>query len=104
MKAEVKRLQMAMLRTSAKECDVCKQRLVNKRHQMCQTVPNNVVRFCGTSSGIIDVSICQYLGTGATSVCDLKIKGKKHCKNNFVAQVPRYHYIINLYIMSYVMI
>lgn len=56
-KAEIKRLQMALLRTSAKECDVCKQRLVNRRHQTCQTMPSNILRFCGTSSGIIDDDI-----------------------------------------------
>ncbi|XP_032664688.1 kinesin-related protein 4 [Odontomachus brunneus] len=54
LKAEVKRLQLAMLRTSAKECDACKERLVNRRNQVCQTITNNVVRLCGTSSGIID--------------------------------------------------
>ncbi|EZA59853.1 Centromere-associated protein E [Ooceraea biroi] len=53
LKAEVKRLQTAMLRTCAKECDACKQRFMNKRNQACQTIPNNVVRFCSTSSGII---------------------------------------------------
>ncbi|XP_020278586.1 centromere-associated protein E-like isoform X2 [Pseudomyrmex gracilis] len=52
LSAEIKRLQIAMLRTSARECDVCKQRLVNRRHQSCQTV--TPIRFCGTSSGIID--------------------------------------------------
>ncbi|XP_039304162.1 kinesin-related protein 4 [Solenopsis invicta] len=57
LKAEIKRLQMAMLRTSAKECDVCKQRLVNRRHQACQTMPTNLLRFCSTSSGIIDDDI-----------------------------------------------
>ncbi|XP_014470851.1 PREDICTED: centromere-associated protein E [Dinoponera quadriceps] len=54
LKAEVKRLQLAMLRTSAKECDACKERLVNRRNQTCQTIADNVVRFCSTSSGIID--------------------------------------------------
>ncbi|EFN84609.1 Centromeric protein E [Harpegnathos saltator] len=54
LKAEVKRLQLAMLRTSAKECDACKERLVNRRNQACQTIADNVVRFCSTSSGIID--------------------------------------------------
>ncbi|XP_036150593.1 putative leucine-rich repeat-containing protein DDB_G0290503 [Monomorium pharaonis] len=57
LKAEIKRLQMVMVRTSAKECDVCKQRLINRRHQTCQTMPTNLLRFCGTSSGIIDDEI-----------------------------------------------
>ncbi|KAL6443574.1 hypothetical protein ACFW04_001608 [Cataglyphis niger] len=56
LKAEIKRLQIAMLRTSAKECEVCKQRLLNKRDQICQTMPNTL-RFCGTSSGIIEDEI-----------------------------------------------
>ncbi|XP_025073915.1 kinesin-related protein 4-like [Pogonomyrmex barbatus] len=54
LKAEIKRLQMAMLRTSAKECEACKHRLVNRVDEACQTMPNNMLRFCGTSSGIID--------------------------------------------------
>ncbi|XP_070156906.1 kinesin-related protein 4 [Polyergus mexicanus] len=57
LKAEIKRLQIAMLRTSAKECEVCKQRLMNRRDQICQTMPNNTLRFCGTSSGIIEDEI-----------------------------------------------
>ncbi|XP_077280881.1 uncharacterized protein LOC143907787 [Temnothorax americanus] len=57
LKAEIKRLQMALVRTSVKECDVCKQRFVNRRDQTCQTMPNNLLRFCGTSSGIIDDDI-----------------------------------------------
>lgn len=57
LKAEVKRLQLAMLRVSAKECDVCKDRLLNRRNQACQTIANNTVRFCSLSSGIIAVSI-----------------------------------------------
>ncbi|XP_071554788.1 uncharacterized protein [Temnothorax nylanderi] len=57
LKAEIKRLQMALLRTSVKECDVCKQRFVNRRDQTCQTMPNNLLRLCGTSSGIIDDDI-----------------------------------------------
>ncbi|KAG5347931.1 CENPE protein, partial [Acromyrmex charruanus] len=56
LKAEMKRLQMAMIRTSAKECDVCKQRLINRRHQACQTMPE-MLKFCGTSSGVIDDEI-----------------------------------------------
>ncbi|KYN00256.1 Centromere-associated protein E [Cyphomyrmex costatus] len=56
LKAEMKRLQMAMIRTSAKECDLCKQRLINRRHQACQTMPE-MLKFCGTSSGIIDDEI-----------------------------------------------
>ncbi|KYN29939.1 PREDICTED: kinesin-related protein 4-like [Trachymyrmex cornetzi] len=56
LKAEIKRLQMAMIRTSAKECDVCKQRLINRRHQACQTMPE-MLKFCGTSSGVIDDEI-----------------------------------------------
>ncbi|KMQ97228.1 centromere-associated protein e [Lasius niger] len=57
LKAEIKRLQIAMLRTSAKECDLCKQRLLNRRDQTCQTKPNNVLRFYGTTSGIIEDEI-----------------------------------------------
>ncbi|KYN37073.1 Centromere-associated protein E [Trachymyrmex septentrionalis] len=56
LKAEMKRLQMAMIRTSAKECDVCKQRLINRTHQACQTMPE-MLKFCGTSSGVIDDEI-----------------------------------------------
>jgi len=92
LKAEIKRLQMAMLRTSAKECDVCKQRLVNRRHQACQTMPNNMLRFCGTSSGIIDVSIFKASG--------LKKKKEIHkCKANFISLLLKFYdcqYIVNL--------
>ncbi|KYQ46666.1 Centromere-associated protein E [Trachymyrmex zeteki] len=56
LKAEIKRLQIAMIRTSAKECDVCKQKLINRRHQACQTMPE-MLKFCGTSSGVIDDEI-----------------------------------------------
>ncbi|XP_012226880.2 uncharacterized protein [Linepithema humile] len=51
LKAEIKRL---MLSTSMRECDVCKQRFVNRRTQACQTISTNLVRFCGSNSGIID--------------------------------------------------
>ncbi|XP_012217244.1 centromere-associated protein E-like isoform X2 [Linepithema humile] len=51
LKAEVARL---MLRTNTKECDVCKQKFVNRRTQACQTIPINVLRFCGSNSGIIE--------------------------------------------------
>ncbi|XP_029166361.1 kinesin-related protein 4-like isoform X2 [Nylanderia fulva] len=57
LRAEIKRLQTAMIRTSARECHVCKQRLLNKRDQICQTTSNNILRFCGTSSGIIEDEI-----------------------------------------------
>ncbi|KYN18753.1 PREDICTED: kinesin-like protein KIN-7I [Trachymyrmex cornetzi] len=56
LKAEIKRLQMAMIRISVKECDVCEQRLINRRHQACQTMPE-ILKFCGTSSGVIDDEI-----------------------------------------------
>lgn len=57
LRAEIKLLQIAMTRTSARECHVCKQRLLNKRDQICQTTSNNILRFCGTSSGIIEDEI-----------------------------------------------
>lgn len=57
LRAEIKRLQTAMTRTSARECHVCKQRLLNKRDQICQTTSSNILRFCGTSSGVIEDEI-----------------------------------------------
>ncbi|XP_072755819.1 uncharacterized protein Root [Anoplolepis gracilipes] len=55
LKTEIKRLHAAMLRISAKECNVCKQRLINRRDQICQTMPNTPnIRFCSMSSGIIE--------------------------------------------------
>jgi len=44
------------VRTSATECDVCKQRLINRRHQACQIMPE-MLEFYDTSSGVIDVSV-----------------------------------------------
>jgi len=38
----------------------CANRLINSRHQACQTMPNNMLfRVYGTSSGMIDVSISK---------------------------------------------
>ncbi|KYQ47537.1 hypothetical protein ALC60_13292 [Trachymyrmex zeteki] len=42
LKAEIEQLKMAMLGTKGKECEVCKQRIINKRYQICQIMLSNI--------------------------------------------------------------
>ncbi|KAK1129302.1 hypothetical protein K0M31_020428 [Melipona bicolor] len=51
---EVRQLQKCLNDVNAWECDICRRWRVNRRDQGCQTIPNDLVRFCSTNSGVVE--------------------------------------------------
>ncbi|KAF3423865.1 hypothetical protein E2986_04440 [Frieseomelitta varia] len=51
---EVRQLQKCLNDVNAWECDICRRWRVNRRDQGCQTVPNDLVRFCSINSGVVE--------------------------------------------------
>lgn len=54
LEAEIKRLRHVLNDINTKECYMSIKGYTNTRDQYVQTIPNNRIQFCGTSSGIID--------------------------------------------------
>ncbi|XP_043498695.1 kinesin-like protein KIF3A [Polistes fuscatus] len=53
---EIKKLRRAMTDINMKECYMCKNQHTNTRNQYVQTISSIKIQFCGTSSGIVEVS------------------------------------------------
>ncbi|XP_076662655.1 uncharacterized protein LOC143365939 isoform X2 [Andrena cerasifolii] len=53
LNSEVRKLQKVVNDVNAWECDICRRWRVNRKDQVCQTIPNDALRFCSTNSGIV---------------------------------------------------
>ncbi|XP_076278067.1 uncharacterized protein LOC143207979 [Lasioglossum baleicum] len=51
---EIKELRRCLNDVDTRECDVCRRWRVNRKDQICQTIPTDTIRFCSSNSGVVE--------------------------------------------------